>query len=145
MDYGYQMFIADTAFWEESTGPSSRMLMMLYFHGDVTNLSLQAPVNHIHQIWLASLSLEQVSSRTSRRCWQRDYCVVFWFWIWKLWITFPKERHSRKQVNVFIFKTILFNPQNMFQSIHTSSSVAKNNNKNCKYSKFTCILKTLQY
>lgn len=34
--------------------------------------------------------------------------------------------------------------KNMFQSIHTSSSVAENN-KNSKYSKVTCLLKTLQY
>ena len=37
----------------------------------------------------------------------------------------PKERHSSKQVNILILKTILFISQNMFQSIHTSSSVAK--------------------
>ena len=36
-----------------------------------------------------------------------------------------KERRSSKQVNILIAKTILFISQNMFQSIHTSSSVAK--------------------
>ena len=36
-----------------------------------------------------------------------------------------EERHSSKQVNILILKTILFISQNMFQSIHTSSSVAK--------------------
>ena len=36
-----------------------------------------------------------------------------------------KERHSSKQANILILKTILFISQNMFQSIHTSSSVAK--------------------
>ena len=41
-------------------------------------------------------------------------------------ILFPKERCSSKHVNTLILKTILFIPQNMFQSIHTSSSVAKN-------------------
>ena len=39
--------------------------------------------------------------------------------------SFPKERHSSKQVNILILKTILFISQNMFQSVHTSSSVAK--------------------
>ena len=39
--------------------------------------------------------------------------------------TFPKERHSSKQGNILILKAILFISQNMFQSIHTSSSVAK--------------------
>ena len=36
-----------------------------------------------------------------------------------------EERHSSKQVNILILKTIPFISQNMFQSIHTSSSVAK--------------------
>ena len=36
-----------------------------------------------------------------------------------------EERHSSKQVNILILKTILFISQNMFQSIHASSSVAK--------------------
>ena len=36
-----------------------------------------------------------------------------------------KEKHSSKQVNILILKIILFNSQNMFQSTHTSSSVAK--------------------
>ena len=40
-------------------------------------------------------------------------------------IPFPKERLSSKQVNILILKTILLNWQDMFQSIHTSSSVAK--------------------
>ena len=40
-------------------------------------------------------------------------------------IRFPKERHSSKQANILILKTILFISQNMFQSIHNSSSVAK--------------------
>ena len=40
-------------------------------------------------------------------------------------LRFSKERHSRKQVTILILKTILFILQNMFQSIHTSSSVAK--------------------
>ena len=38
---------------------------------------------------------------------------------------FLKERHSSKQVNILILKTILFISQFMFLSIHTSSSVAK--------------------
>ena len=38
---------------------------------------------------------------------------------------FVKERYSSKQANILILKTILFISQNMFQSIHTSSSVAK--------------------
>ena len=38
---------------------------------------------------------------------------------------FLKVRHSSKQVNILILKTILFISQNMFLSIHTSSSVAK--------------------
>ena len=43
-----------------------------------------------------------------------------------IWIVvFPKERHSSKHVNILILKTILFIPQGMFQSIHTSSSVVK--------------------
>ena len=45
-----------------------------------------------------------------------------------LWITFPKEQHSSKQINILILKTILF-LQNMFQSIH-NSSVAKSIIKN---------------
>ena len=36
-----------------------------------------------------------------------------------------KEKHSSKQVNILILKTILFNSQNMFQSTYTSSLVAK--------------------
>ena len=36
-------------------------------------------------------------------------------------VVLPKERHSIKQVNILILKTILFIPQTMFQSIHTSS------------------------
>ena len=40
--------------------------------------------------------------------------------------TLTKERQSSKLVNILILKTILFIPQNMFQSIHTSSSFAKN-------------------
>ena len=36
-----------------------------------------------------------------------------------------KEKHSSKQVNILILKTILFNSQNVFQSTHTSSLVAK--------------------
>ena len=39
---------------------------------------------------------------------------------------FPKERHSSEQVNISILKTLIFIPQNMFYSKHTSSSVAKN-------------------
>ena len=39
--------------------------------------------------------------------------------------TVQKEPHSSKTVNTLISKTILFISQNMFQSIHTSSSVAK--------------------
>ena len=39
--------------------------------------------------------------------------------------TVQKERHSSKTVNTLISKTILFISQNMFQSIHTSSSAAK--------------------
>ena len=46
--------------------------------------------------------------------------------------------------NVLILKTIPFIPQNMFQSIHASSSVSKNITKT-NYSKFTGLLKTLQY
>ena len=38
---------------------------------------------------------------------------------------FPKERNRSKQVNILILKAILFILQSMFQSIHTSSSVAK--------------------
>ena len=34
----------------------------------------------------------------------------------------PKEQHSSKQVNILILKTTLFIPQNIFQSIPTSSS-----------------------
>ena len=33
------------------------------------------------------------------------------------------ERHSNKTVNIFIVKTIYFILQNMFRSLHTSSSV----------------------
>ena len=57
-----------------------------------------------------------------------------------LWITFPKERYSSKQVNILILKATLFISQNIFQSIHTSSVLY---HKNDKYSKFTCLLKTL--
>ena len=63
----------------------------------------------------------------------------------RLRTTFPKERHSSKQVNILILKTILFIPQNMFESIHTSCSVAKYKIKNYKYSKFRRLLKTLEY
>ena len=41
-------------------------------------------------------------------------------------ILFPKERCSSKHINILILKATLFIPQNMFQSIHTSFSVAKN-------------------
>ena len=37
--------------------------------------------------------------------------------------TFQNERHSNKSVSIFILKTIYFILQNMFQSLHTSSSV----------------------
>ena len=37
-----------------------------------------------------------------------------------------KKRHSSKQVNILISKTILFIPQNILQSIPNSSLVAKN-------------------
>ena len=35
----------------------------------------------------------------------------------------PNERHSNKTVSIFILKTIYFILQNMFRSLHTSSSV----------------------
>ena len=37
-----------------------------------------------------------------------------------------QERHNSQQVDISILKAILFIPENVFQSIHTSSSVAKN-------------------
>ena len=36
-----------------------------------------------------------------------------------------QERHNSQQVDILILKAILFIPENIFQSIHTSS-VAKN-------------------
>ena len=35
------------------------------------------------------------------------------------------EQHSNKTVSIFILKTIYFILQNMFQSLHTSSSVVQ--------------------
>ena len=65
-----------------------------------------------------------------------------------------KPRKKNEEVNILILKTILFIPQNMFQStpssiklllLHTSSSkytyFSLKHNENCKYSKFTCLLK----
>ena len=46
-------------------------------------------------------------------------------------------------VNILNLKTILFIPQNMFQSKHSSSFTKIS--KNCKYSKFTCLVKMLHY
>ena len=43
-----------------------------------------------------------------------NYCII---------ILFPNEQHSNKTVSVFILKTIYFIVQNMFRSLHTSSSV----------------------
>ena len=40
-------------------------------------------------------------------------------------ITFPNERDSNKTVSIFILKTIYFIFQNMFRSLHTSSSVVQ--------------------
>ena len=40
-------------------------------------------------------------------------------------VTFPKERHCSKQANTLILKAVLLISQNMFQNIHTSSSVAQ--------------------
>ena len=37
--------------------------------------------------------------------------------------TKPNERHSNKTVSIFILKTIYFILQNMFRSLHTSSTV----------------------
>ena len=38
---------------------------------------------------------------------------------------FPNERHNNKTVSIFILKTIYFILQNMFRSLHTSSSVVQ--------------------
>ena len=38
---------------------------------------------------------------------------------------FPNERDSNKTVSIFILKTIYFILQNMFRSLHTSSSVVQ--------------------
>ena len=40
-------------------------------------------------------------------------------------LVFPNERDSNKAVSIFILKTIYFILQNMFRSLHTSSSVAQ--------------------
>ena len=40
-----------------------------------------------------------------------------------MWHIFPNERHSNKTVSIFILKTIYVILQNMFRSLHTSSSV----------------------
>ena len=69
-----------------------------------------------------------------------------------------KPTKKNEEVNILILKTILFIPQNLFQSINTSSSIkllllhtssskytyfSLKHNKNCKYSKFICLLKML--
>ena len=48
-----------------------------------------------------------------------------------------KKRHTSKQFHILILKTILFIPQNVFQSLHNSFSVAENS---CKYSKFKNVI-----
>ena len=56
-------------------------------------------------------------------------CIIFFlivhggFQNWPRSFRFPNKRHSNETVNIFILKTIYFILQNMFQSLHTSSSV----------------------